>query len=294
MTGAIFRGHGLGNDYLSLEPVDLEISISRPVVRLLCDRHRGIGSDGLLVRVPSDVADVGLRIHNPDGSEAEKSGNGLRIFAAYLYHVGWCGADARFTVETPGGVVHVSLLGRDPAGALLVRVHMGLASFLAEDVGLADAEGDVSGVTLALDCAGELLATLVSVGNPHCVLFRDALNEPDLRSLGPRIAAHERLPRGVNVQLARALDRHTLEALVWERGVGETLASGSSACAVAAAAVRTGRVSPGDVEVRMPGGALRVRVEPDWAVHLMGPAEAIAEVRLLPGFIEKLSMVGRE
>src|SRR5690606_29282332 len=144
-----FKGHGLGNDYLALEMSELDFALSPGVVRLLCDRHLGIGSDGILARVPSGGADFGLRIFNPDGSEAEKSGNGLRIFARYLLGRGEVQEGRPFTVETPGGTVRMVVLSRSGTGAV-VEVEMGTASFRSGAVGLAGPDREVDGEVLEL------------------------------------------------------------------------------------------------------------------------------------------------
>ena len=272
-----FKGHGLGNDYVALELATVPFALVPSTVRLICDRHVGIGSDGVLARVPSDVADFGVRIFNPDGSEAEKSGNGLRIFAAYLRQRGLVGASGSFTVETLAGVVSMRFLDDSPAGAWNVEVEMGRASFLSSDVGLQGPEREVVGERLELASGDRVTVNTVSLGNPHCVIFEDQLDPDDMRRRAPQICQHPWFARGTNVQFARPVDPATLEAWVWERGAGETLASGSSACAVAAAAVRRGLVSERQVEVRMPGGVLYVTVQEDWNLVLRGPVEGVYE-----------------
>src|SRR5688572_12050125 len=131
-----FKGHGLGNDYLALAAADLRFELTPPAVRLVCDRNHGIGSDGILLRVDSRSADFGLRIYNPDGSEAEKSGNGLRIFAAYLLEQGDARRGRPFTVETPGGIVRMEVMAESDDGVMIVEVEMGTASFHSSAVGL--------------------------------------------------------------------------------------------------------------------------------------------------------------
>jgi diaminopimelate epimerase len=253
--------------------------LSAAAVRRLCDRHRGVGADGVLVPTPSAIADFGVRIFNPDGSEAEKSGNGLRIFAKYLREHGAAGSD-RFRVETLGGVVACECEVR--AGCVCsVAVEMGTASFRAADVPLLGFAGEAVDVPFEVD--GERLAiTAVSVGNPHCVVFMAQLEEAAIRRLGPRLEHHPAFPNRTNVQLARVDARDRVAILIWERGAGYTLASGSSSCAAAAAAVRSGRGDPGPVRVTMPGGELVVDVRPDWSVRLSGPVEEICSGTLSP------------
>jgi len=275
MGSLFFKAHGLGNDYLALDGGGTAFELTPPVVRLICDRHSGIGSDGILVRVPSATADFGLRIYNPDGSEAEKSGNGLRIFAAYLLETRAVGEQSRFSVETVGGRVTMEILGRSSDGVLAVEVEMGTASFRSSAVGLSGPDREVRGESLELENGERVSIHTVSMGNPHCVCFQDELLVEELRRRGPQISAHPWFAQGTNVQFARISGGEEIEALVWERGAGETLASGSSACAIAAAAVRNGLVAGRDVIVRMPGGSLQVVIGESWDVLLRGPVESV-------------------
>jgi diaminopimelate epimerase len=283
-----FKAHGLGNDYLVVEGRTFGRELGAPVVRLLCDRHTGVGSDGVLVRIGSDGADFGVRIYNPDGSEAEKSGNGLRIFAAYLLQMGVVRVGEPFTVETVGGFVRMEVLGGSLDGVLEVSVEMGTASFRSSAVGLMGPDRDVDGEVLELAGGDRLVVNTVSIGNPHCVSFEDELILEDLRRRGPQISTHPWFANGTNVQFARVTGPTEVEAFVWERGAGETLASGSSACAVAAVAVRRGLVRGRAVDVRMPGGTLRVTVGPTWEIRLQGPVESVFNGEFTPGFRRRL------
>jgi diaminopimelate epimerase len=269
-----FKGHGLGNDYIALDLRDYPGNLSPGAVRLLCDRHRGIGSDGILGRTGSERAAYGLRIFNPDGTEAEKSGNGLRIFAAYLLDLGEVGVEQRFSVETAGGVVEMEVTSRGES-AVMVEVEMGIATFRTADVGLAGPDREGAGEWLEMAAGDRVTINTVSLGNPHCVIFMDELSADELRRLGPQISSHPHFQHGTNVQFARVAGPSAMEALVWERGAGETLASGSSACAVAAAAVRRGLISGSPIEVIMEGGTLEVTVREDWGVLLRGPVEGV-------------------
>lgn len=283
-----FKAHGLGNDYLALDERAFDLDLTPPVVRLICDRNRGVGSDGILLRVDSETADFGVRIFNPDGGEAEKSGNGLRIFAAYLLFEKAVAVGEPFSVETKGGVVRMEIVDASVEGVLLVEVEMGAASFRSSAVGLQGPDREVDGETLELPGGDRVAINTVSVGNPHCVCFEDELVAEDLRRRGPQISTHPWFANGTNVQFARVAGPGEVEAFVWERGAGETQASGSSACAVAAAAVRRGLVQEREVTVRMPGGSLHVSVGEDWRIVLRGPVETVFTAAPTAGFRKRL------
>jgi diaminopimelate epimerase len=244
------KWHALGNAYLLVEQPEAE-ELSAARVRRLCDVDTGIGSDGLLEVTARDAGRAVVRIWNPDGSTAELSGNGTRIAAAWLLRE--TGVRA-VEIETESKVVRAVPGARD-----MVRQELGAVSVANPEV---------------LDVAGERLELVsVDVGNPHAVVRRDALSRDDLLRLGPEIEKHPRFPRRTNVQLAAPVAADAISVLVWERGAGETAASGSSAVAVAAAAVARGWcTSP--VRVAMPGGELLVTIT-DGNATLEGPAERI-------------------
>lgn len=285
--------HGLGNDYLVLETA---CAVSERLVVRTCDRHTGVGGDGLLeplsIRRDEDgrpVSAYALRIWNPDGSKAEKSGNGLRIFARWLQR--YRAAPADFTVEIrltdrPGELVRCRV---EPD---VVEVAMGAARFEAPAVPctrpLLDTPVQVEGQRLHL--------TALGTGNPHCVVFLDQpeqLRSAPWRAWGQALEHHPLFPNRTNVQFALPIasapddppGSTRIAALIWERGAGETLASGSSACAIAAAAVRLGRAQR-DVIVAMPGGQLSVHVDPDWLLTLRGPVEEVGQVHLASEWLE--------
>ncbi len=281
---AFFKGHGLGNDYLVVDPARLDFRLTRRAVRALCDRHEGVGADGVLALAPPGRADFGVRVLNPDGSEAERSGNGLRIFALYLAATGRT-RRARFTVGTRAGPVGVELLPGRRTGEARVRVAMGRASFRPADLPCTLDAPEL--VHEPIRAGGRALRfTGVSVGNPHCVVFRPRgrrWRREDLLEVGPELERHDLFPRRCNVQLAVPTGARSLDILVFERGAGETRASGTSACAAAAAAVRRGLVkSP--VTVRAPGGRLRVEVGRAFDVVLDGPVREVARGVLSDAF----------
>jgi diaminopimelate epimerase len=278
------KGHGLGNDYLVMQESDLPGPLSEAAIVRICDRNWGVGSDGILLRVPSTRADFGLRIFNPDGSEAEKSGNGLRIFAKFLRDHGHARADV-FTVDTPGGVVECQCR-LEGGRVVFVTVEMGRATFRPAEIPMSHGGAEAVAVPLSLGAAGTVTATAVSVGNPHCVVFVDRLDDDETRRLGPLLENHPSFPNRTNVQLARVLGRDAIEIRIWERGAGYTLASGSSSCGAACAAVKNGHCDHGRVSVRMPGGELAVHVRPDFTLKLEGPVEEVCQGTLIAEFEE--------
>lgn len=256
----LFKYQALGNDYLVLDmPAPLDDIV--PLLPILCDRNRGLGSDGLLAFDPHAMS---VRIFNPDSSEAQKSGNGLRIIAAHavLEH----GAGDRFELSTTGAVNSVTVLGREGAEVQS-----------AIDIG-APAFRGAGPVTLHTP-AGVVEAVLVSVGNPHCVVFDQPVTRERCIELGPFLERHEMFPERANVQLAEVLDRNHVRIEIWERGAGYTLASGTSASAVAAACMRAGLVND-EVTVVMPGGTLSVRKTAEGNLIQSGPARRIYRARV--------------
>lgn len=279
-----WKGHAQGNDYVVVDGT----GVGPPppaVIRGLCHRRRGVGADGVLV-ADLGADPVGLRIFNPDGGEAEKSGNGLRILGAWLLDTGRVTED-EFEVALPGETVEMAVVS-SRGGVHTLRVDMGVPSFRAGDIPFTkvDPDAEVQGLSLAV--AGTPLGIhLVSMGNPHCVVFFDHLDDAVFRRLAPALQAHPGFEGGVNVQFARVLDDRTIEARIRERGAGETPASGSSACAIVAAAHRSGRVEPGEVTVEMPGGAVTVDRRDDGRLVLTGAAMLVFE-----GQIDGTRLVG--
>lgn len=275
MSNSFFKGHGLGNDYIALDPSQLTFKLTAKTIRAICDRHWGAGSDGILALVPSQKADFGLRIFNPDGSEAEKSGNGLRIFGCFLYATKRTKRRS-FSVETKGGLVHVELALDRNGQVNGATVEMGRASFRPKDLPCTIKAPEL--VLQPIKAAGQSLRfTGVSVGNPHCVVFKDrgeSWTREDLLRMGPELETHPTFPRRTNVQLAVPTGPHTVSILIWERGAGETQASGSSACAVASAGVRLGLVTS-PVRVLAPGGRLDIAVDAQYSLTMKG---AVTEV----------------
>jgi diaminopimelate epimerase len=283
-TNGFVKSHALGNDYIVLDPAALSFALLPEAIRRICDRHLGAGSDGILALAASDRADFGLRIYNPDGSEAEKSGNGLRIFARYLYDHRLT-SKTQFTIETPGGLVGILL---DVRGSDVgqITVDMGAATFASDRIPVTGAPREV--VNELIDVDGRpLTITAVSVGNPHCVVFVPALADVDLETLGPFLERHPAFPNRTNVQFAEVRSRRRIAILIWERGAGVTMASGSSACAVAAAAVRKG-LADRNVTIEMPGGSLEISVAEDWSIRMTGPAVEVYSGTFSEAFVQSL------
>lgn len=255
----LLKYQALGNDYLVL---DLPAPLARviPLLPRICDRHLGAGSDGLLAFDPGAMS---VRIFNPDSSEAEKSGNGLRITAAHavLEH----GAPEAFQLDTVGGANEVRLVSKD-GPEVVTEVGIGPAT-----VAPGRAEIDTP--------AGRVEAVLVSVGNPHCVVLGEPVTRERCLELGPHLERHPMFPQRTNVQLAEAVDRSAARCEIWERGAGYTLASGTSASAVAAALMRESMVGE-RITVRMPGGELLVRRGPDGGFVQTGPARRVCSIEL--------------
>ena len=273
--------HGLGNDYIVIRPEDVEANLDAARVQRICHRNYGVGSDGILLGpYSSDTCDFRLKILNPDGSEAEKSGNGLRIFSRFLFDQALV-HEAPFTVETPGGKVTC----RVQNSGKIVTVEMGKVSFLSTKIPVAGDEREVLREQMKIDGAAfEYCAA--TVGNPHCVILHESVSPELARQYGPLIETDSRFPNRINIQFMQVLDRRNIRIEIWERGAGYTLASGSSSCAAAFAAYRLGLCNP-QVSVHMPGGRLEVAIDPDGYVQLTGPAARVYEARLsLPDFDE--------
>jgi diaminopimelate epimerase len=295
-----FKAHGHGNDYLVFREGE-DWAVTPETVGAVCHRQRGVGSDGIVALLgpkgdespPSGTPPFRLRMFNPDGSEFERSGNGLRVLGAHLFCQGWVGVGEVFTVEVGGDRLGMEIMGREAGGLIQVGVDMGGARFgIAAVGGVAAAggvgEGEGSSVVLR-GPRGEFLDVLpVSVGNPHCVVFRDELSEEDLLNLGPFLTKHPVFPNGVNVQLARQTGEREVSILIWERGVGRTSASGTSSCAVAAAFVRRGLVPPGRLAVEMEGGRFSVLVSPQGSVRLEGPVQPLMTGELAEELLEDM------
>jgi len=278
-----YKYHALGNDYLVLNPADFpqweKGGPPEAEIRLLCHRHYGLGSDGILWGTVDKFANTDgptLKIYNPDGSEAEKSGNGLRIFARYLAEHGLVQGDS-FSIQTLGGPAQVEIIDRAP---WRLRIGMGRATFASAQIPVAGPPREVLGESLNLSDR-RFTFSAASVGNPHCVIPLPEISEELARRYGPEIEMHPLFPRRINVQFMQVIDRANIRIEIWERGAGYTLASGSSSSAAAAVAHRLGLVDR-QVAVHMPGGQLGIDIAPDWQITMTGTVTKVSEGRVSP------------
>ena len=273
---------GTGNDFILVETSDMQRDWS-PVAITMCDRHFGVGADGLLLLLPSDSADFRMRIFNADGSEAEACGNGLRCLAKYVLERGLISPGAhQVLVETPSGMRKFEL-HKISSQVANIQVGMGTPKFEARDVPVMIEPGEEnlflsvkSMLNHSVSIGGRALAlNLISIGNPHAVYFcRHPVSDFPLSRLGPKVEQHKIFPNGVNFEVARVVSRRQVEARVWEKGVGETLACGSGACAIAIAAQLHGYID-NKVDIKLPGGVLQVEWDGTGEVFLSGSAEIV-------------------
>jgi len=279
------KSHGLGNDYIVMVKDERTPSLTVRNIRLLCDRNYGVGSDGILL-LEKDSPPFGLRIFNPDGSEAEKSGNGLRIFSKFLYEYGFA-KEKEFLIDTAGGRVR-STVRTDPSGRVTsVLVEMGSYTFDPAVVGIKERNTPLIEEAISLDGKASVTGSAVSVGNPHFVFFVEKIDEPFIREFGTLIEHHPLFPRRINTQMVRVAGPNEIEIRIWERGAGYTQASGSSSCAAASCAVFLGKVkSP--VTVRMPGGTLLIEVGEKGDLRMEGPVEEVMTGNFSRDFLERL------
>lgn len=271
MSVKFAKYHGLGNDYLVVLESELNTPLATNEIATICHRNYGIGSDGILLISPLTPDGFPVTIYNPDGSEAENSGNGMRIAARFLY-------DRRKVGNEP----FILLAGRKrpiraqvPGNGSLVQVEMGRASFSSQDIPVAGVLREVLNESITI-FGRPLTYSCVTVGNPHCVILADEGLKELAQTYGPHLEVADRFPNRTNVQFARVLKRNYIEIEIWERGAGYTLASGSSSCAVAAVCKKLGLVDS-TVTVSMPGGELTISVDEDYVITLVGPVVYVAQ-----------------
>jgi diaminopimelate epimerase len=268
---------GVGNDFVLIESDDNGADWTAIATRL-CDRHYGIGADGLLVMIPSKIADFGMRIFNADGSEPEICGNGLRCMVRYYSGKDTGKTADRVIVETRAGILEAKLVIIDKEKPD-IQVSMGKPVFVEKNIPVKTGQCivDIKQMLCCTITAGTMKLKInpVSMGNPHAVHFTEnPVSEFPLAMTGPEVAASEIFPEGTNFEVARVIDVKHIEARVWERGVGETLACGSGACAIAVASMIHG-YTDNRVGIELPGGILTVEWDGEGDVFLSGPAEIV-------------------
>jgi diaminopimelate epimerase len=266
-----WKYHALGNDYLVLHPRDLPAPLTTAQVKTICHRNFGIGSDGILLGpLPAQNAKCALKIYNPDGSIAEKSGNGLRIFSRYLWDTKVVGNE-EFTIQTDGGTVRSTVFD----DGKMVRVEMGKVSFWSDKIPVTGPRREVINERISVG-GREFTFCAATIGNPHCVLPLPEISAELAHEFGPLLETHANFPNRTNVQFLKVLDRANIQIEIWERGAGYTLASGSSSSAAAAVAHKLGLVDR-KISVHMPGGVLAIEIGEGFDILMTGPVTKVSE-----------------
>jgi len=275
-----YKYHALGNDYIVLNPKEIGIALSASQIKSICHRNYGVGSDGILLGPIEDSKhDVALRIYNPDGSEAEKSGNGLRIFARYLWDKGLI-QDDPVQIQTLGGLVNAQVR----EGGKIVSVDMGKVSFDSRQIPVEGPRRDVVNESITV-AEHDFEFCAATIGNPHCVILQEQISVEQARKFGPLIENDSRFPNRTNVQFMKILDRSNIQIEIWERGAGYTLASGSSSSAAAAVAYRLGLCDQ-HISVHMPGGIIDIEISKDFSISMTGRVTKVAEGVIYPEMFE--------
>lgn len=270
--------HGLGNDYLVLDPNKNDLVLQTRNIEMLCRRNFGVGADGLLYGPLMEDGKMKVRIFNPDGSEAERSGNGVRIFAKYLLDEGYV-KEKRFTLRTLAGDVEIEFLKEDGS---TMRVNMGKPVYAGAQMPLVGLQGEIVNAHLRFH-DNDYNTTCLSVGNPNCVIMMEEVTPQKAKDLGPYVEGAEYFPNRTNMQLCKVIDRENIAIEIYERGAGYTLASGTGACAAAAAAKRMGLVDE-KITVHMAGGELLVEIDEDETIHMTGSVGTVGTFTLAENF----------
>lgn len=277
-TITLKKYHGLGNDYLVLDPNKNEVQLQTRNIEMLCRRNFGVGADGILYGPLMEDGKIKVQIFNPDGSEAERSGNGVRIFAKYLLDEGYV-KEKKFTLTTLAGDVEIEFL--DETGSAM-RVNMGKPVYAGPALPLNGLSGEVVNAHLRFH-DNDYNTTCLSVGNPNCVIMMEEITAKKAKELGPYVESSEYFPNRTNMQICKVIDRENIAIEIYERGAGYTLASGTGACAAAAAARRMGMV--GDkVTVHMPGGDLLIEMDAEDVIYMTGTVGTVGTFTLAENF----------
>ncbi len=266
-----YKYHGLGNDYIVMDPQKIDYKLTPEIIKLICHRNYGLGSDGILYGPIFKNDKITLIIYNPDGSEAEKSGNGIRIFSKYLVDAEYI-KEKKFTIHTAGGIVQVELQKDD---ASMLKVDMGTFTFTSNEIPVNGDTREVVNENLIINDRSFKI-TCVSVGNPHCVILLGKISSELAKEIGSVVENHQMFPNRINMQLMSVTDRNNISIEIWERGAGYTLASGSSSCAAACAAYKL-KLVDNKINVHMPGGILKIEIDNENHIHMTGPVASIAE-----------------
>lgn len=279
------RYHGLGNDYLVYDPNKNELELNKENVAMLCNRNMGLGSDGILEGPFIGEKHMSLKIWNPDGSIAEKSGNGVRIFAKYLKDAGYV-QKKNYHLVTDGGMVEITYLNED--GSRL-RISMGKISFWSDEVPVTGERREVINEDMVF---GRTLypVTCVSVGNPHCVIPMRDISKPLVCKIGNYSEVARYFPERINTEIMKVIDNNNIAIETFERGAGYTMANGTGACAAAGVAYKLG-LTANKVIVHMPGGELQVEIDENWDVYMTGEVFYVAKICLSSEFAEKLRAI---
>lgn len=270
------KSHGLGNDYIVMDLKKINFKLDKKRIKEICHRNYGIGADGILLLVNSKKADFGLKIYNPDGTEAEKSGNGLRIFSKYLYDYKYT-KKRNFLIETKGGIVHSEVILKNKK-IKDVKVDMGVASFESKKIPVKTKNKYSINQKIKVKNQSFTYSS-VTVGNPHCVIFLKNTSKDLALKFGRLIEENKLFPKRTNVQFAQIISKNKVKIEIWERGAGYTLASGSSSCGVVSVGYKLGLLSE-KVEVIMPGGKLYIEIDKDYKLIMKGPVEEICNGQL--------------
>jgi diaminopimelate epimerase len=286
MKNSFIKSHGLGNEYIVLDADNIDFELSDKAIRRICNVNFGIGTDGIILKVPSKCADFGFRVFNPDASESEKSGNGLRILCKYLYDYGYT-SQKQFTVETKGGLVKANIEKTDSRNkAILVTVDMGKPIFKTSEIPVIFPSEEIIGEKMGFG-GKEFEINCVSIGNPHCTIIKENLDINEIKAIGSIIENHSMFPNRINVQFAKIINRNEAEILIWERGAGFTLASGSSSCAVSSILYKRGLID-NKVTIKMLGGELSIEIQDDWNIRMTGEVRQICDGTFSSEFLEDL------
>lgn len=273
--------HGLGNDYLVYDCNKNSEYLNAEHIKAICNRNFGVGSDGILVGPIIEKGNIRVKIYNPDGSQAEKSGNGIRIFARYLKDAGYV-TTGELNLNTLGGAVSVRYLNKNGS---LMRVSMGRLSFYSDKIGVIGIGETAFNAKLTFG-GQQYKCTCVSIGNPHCVIPMKEISKELVCYLGKQVESAPYFPNRINTQIVKIIDRKNIQIEIYERGAGYTLASGSSSCAAAGACFKLG-LTDGSVRVHMPGGCLDIEITPDYHVFMTGPVGKIGRIILDPEVLQK-------